>query len=362
MKKYSEANILIAINSLKKIISIFFGPFLTAYFIKVSTESLIDLSIYNIMNYIVLGIGGIIIGWIVRNKFQLGMFRIGIISNFIYIFAIIVLKEQILKHLSLISFLYGFSAITYYYPYNLFIANKINNKERTNYEFKKKLVSTIIAIVVPIILGSIITTTNFELTAIIILFVSLVQIISSFFIKSVEYKNCNFTPIKSFKIFIKNKDIINMFFMEYFKGMNVSEGALEVVLTVLIFDAFKTNLNLGILSSVSSFLLILMQYLYTKKLKDKNDKFIILLCSLIPILSLILLLLFTNNITLILYYLCYSTFVNILCVILDVKLFNISNCKEIKCDNQMEFWSIREVILNLGRITGHFLLLIIYII
>ena len=55
MKKFKESNILIFNNALKKIITIFFGPFLTAYFIKVSPESLIDLSIYNIMNYIILG-------------------------------------------------------------------------------------------------------------------------------------------------------------------------------------------------------------------------------------------------------------------------------------------------------------------
>lgn len=91
LKKYDESNILIAISTLKKIIAIFFGPFLTAYFIKISPESLIGLSLYNIMNYIILGVGGIVVGWIVRNKFQIGMFRIGVISNFIYILMIIIL-------------------------------------------------------------------------------------------------------------------------------------------------------------------------------------------------------------------------------------------------------------------------------
>lgn len=362
MISYKESDILIIMNALKKIIAIFFGPFLTAYFIKVSTESIIDLSLYNIMNYIFLGIGGIVVGWIIRNKFQIGMFRVGIISNFIYILTIIIMKENILDHLTLVSFLYGFSAITYYYPHNLFIASKINNKERTEYEFKKKTISTITAIITPIILGGIITTTNFELTATIILFISLLQIILSFFIKPIENRNYKFTPIKSLKKVIKNKDIVNMLWVDYFKGMNVSEGALEVVLTILIFNSFKTDLNLGIFSSLSSIFIIVMQYLYIKKFKNKNNKTIILLCSIIPILSLLLLLIFTNNITLVLYYFCYNTFVNVLSLILDVKLFNITKCETIKDDNQMEFWSIREVVLNLGRITGYALLFVIGII
>lgn len=362
MKKISEANILIVITTLKKIISIFFGPFLTAYFIKVSVDSLIDISLYNIMNYIFLGIGGIIVGFIVRNKFQIGMFRLGIIFNFIYILSIILLKEKILTYLPFISFLYGISAATYYYPYNLFLANKIKNCDRAEYEFKKKTISTITAIITPIILGSIITTTNFELTAIIILIISLIQIILSFFIKPVEDKNYKFTPIKSLKKLLKNKNIINLFKVQFLQGMNVGEGALDVVITILIFNAFKTDLNLGILSSLSSILVIVMQYIYVKKFKNKHDKLIIGICSVIPTLSLILLLFFINNITLTLYYFCYTTFINILTLILNVQLFNISNSKNIKEDNLMEFWSIREVILNLGRITSYILLLVVAII
>lgn len=85
MKLKSEANIIIAIDALKKIMIIFLGPFLTAYFIKTSSESIIDLSIYYIFSYILLGIGSFIVASIVKNKFRIGMFRIGVIISFIYI-------------------------------------------------------------------------------------------------------------------------------------------------------------------------------------------------------------------------------------------------------------------------------------
>ena len=359
MKKLKESDNLIIISSLRKIIEIFFGPFLTTYFIKVSYNSLLDLSIYNIITYVVLGIGGLIVGYIVRNKFQLGMFRIGVISNFIYILSIVILKESIIEYLPIIAFLYGFSLTTYYYPYNLFIANKVTNKERANYELKKQLSNTIIAILTPIILGGIITTANFQLTALIILFISLIQIILSFFIKPHENKNYKFTPIKSLKNLIKNKDVVNMFKVEYFKGMNVSSGALEIVVVVLIFNAFRTDLNLGILSSISSIFMLVLQYIYTKKFKNRNDKLMILLYSLIPVISLILFLNFTNNITVVLYYFCYTAFVNVLNFIISIRLYNLSNIKTIREENEMEFWSIRELVLNLGRITSYILLFII---
>ncbi len=49
MVKNKEANILIVSNVLREIITIFSGPFLTAYFFKISKNSLVDLSIYNIL-------------------------------------------------------------------------------------------------------------------------------------------------------------------------------------------------------------------------------------------------------------------------------------------------------------------------
>ena len=57
MKIKSESNIIIAIDALKKIMTIFLGPFLTAYFIKTSNESMVDLSIYYIFSYLLLGVG-----------------------------------------------------------------------------------------------------------------------------------------------------------------------------------------------------------------------------------------------------------------------------------------------------------------
>lgn len=108
------------------------------------------------------------------------MFRIGVILNYVYIIAIITLKEKIIEHLGLISILYEISSSAYWFSYNLFAINKIDNKTRTEYTVKSKIISSIIVILCPIILGSIITITNYELTAVIILIISVIQIILSF--------------------------------------------------------------------------------------------------------------------------------------------------------------------------------------
>ena len=294
-KKKLEENVIIAIDCLKKIMVLFLGPFLTAYFIKVSNSSAVDLSIYYIFSYIILALGSLIVASIIKNKFRIGMFRVGVILNFIYILTIIVLKENIVNHLAIISILYGASSSVYWFPYNLFVINKIDNNHRVEYSVKSKIISSIISIICPILLGSIITATNYELTAIIILFISLIQIILSFLIKPEKNNNTSEFNVKETWLKLKKNDQIrNMSIAEFFIGMNVSDGALEILMTILIFNSFKTNLNLGIITSTTTILSMIAVNLYGKIYKNKDDRKLILISSIIPVLS-VFLLLFSKN-------------------------------------------------------------------
>ena len=360
IKRKSEANIIIAIDALKKIMIIFLGPFLTAYFIKTSSESMVDLSIYYIFSYLLLGIGSFIVASIIKNKFRIGMFRLGVIFNFIYIMVIVLLREKVVNNLWLISILYGISQSTYWFPYNLFVIDKVENSERTSYTVKKNLIVYSIGVLFPIILGTTITITNFELTAIIILIISLIQIILSFMLtpdKNVS-KLKKYNMIETWNKIKKNKQVKKMFLVEFLVGFSISDGALGTLITILIFNAFKTDMNLGIITSISTILSMCAIKLYEKFFKNKSDKKILIFSSIIPVISVLIVLFNTNNITIIIYSLCYEILVNgILSLSRSIRLFNISDSNIIKKEDQSEFFSIREGILNLGRIVSYSILL-----
>ena len=361
MKLKSEANVIIAIDALKKIMIIFLGPFLTAYFIKTSSESIIDLSVYYIFAYLLLGFGTFIVASIIKNKFRIGRFRIGVITNFIYIMSIVILKDKVVEHLDLISILYGISQNMYWFPYNLFAINKIDNQERTNYTVKKNIIVSTVGVLCPILLGTIITATNFELTAIIILIISLIQIVLSFMLTPDENTITlkKYDLLKSWKKIRKNKQIKKMFLVEFLIGFSVSDGALGTLITILIFNAFKTNMNLGIISSISTVLSMIAIKLYGKYSKNKSDKKALLISGIIPVISVFIVLVNTNNITIIIYSFCYEIFVNgILSLSRIIRLFNMSDSSIIQKDDQSEFFSLREGILNLGRIVSYAILLI----
>ncbi len=355
----TEQNIIIIMDAIKKIMTIFLGPFLTAYFISTSTNSILNIAIYYIFTYATMALSTLVVASLVEKRNRIKIFRIGIILNFIYILIIILLKEKIINYLPIISILYGISASCYYFPYNLFIINKVKNTERTNYMVKLFITISVVGILFPIIFGSIITITNYILTAVIVLFISLIQIILSFFITDNHNGDLEEYNLKKTWLELKkNKQVINCLAGEFFIGMNICNGALEIVMVILILNSFKTNINLGIITSIATLLSILVVKIYGLIYNKRDDKKVIIISSIIPVISLIIFLILKTNTTVIIYKFSYVIFAEILSLVRKIKIFNLSNSKIVNKSNQCEFNAIREVTLNVGRVTGYTLLLL----
>ena len=355
----TEQNIIIIMDAIKKIMTIFLGPFLTAYFISTSTNSILNIAIYYIFTYATMALSTLVVAALAEKRNRIKIFRIGIILNFIYILIIILLKEKIINYLPIISILYGISASCYYFPYNLFIINKVKNTERTNYMVKLFITISVVGILFPIIFGSIITITNYILTAVIVLFISLIQIILSFFITDNHNGDLEEYNLKKAWLELKkNKQVINCLAGEFFIGMNICNGALEIVMVILILNSFKTNINLGIITSIATLLSILVVKIYGLIYNKRDDKKVIIISSIIPVISLIIFLILRTDTTVIIYKFSYVIFAEILSLVRKIKIFNLSNSKIVNKSNQCEFNAIREVTLNVGRVTGYTLLLL----
>lgn len=355
----TEQNIIIIMDAIKKIMTIFLGPFLTAYFISTSTNSILNIAIYYIFTYATMALSTLVVAALAEKRNRIKIFRIGIILNFIYILIIILLKEKIINYLPIISILYGISASCYYFPYNLFIINKVKNTERTNYMVKLFITISVVGILFPIIFGSIITITNYILTAVIVLFISLIQMILSFFITDNHNGDLEEYNLKKAWLELKkNKQVINCLAGEFFIGMNICNGALETVMVILILNSFKTNINLGIITSIATLLSILVVKIYGLIYNKRDDKKVIIISSIIPVISLIIFLILKTNTTVIIYKFSYVIFAEILSLVRKIKIFNLSNSKIVNKSNQCEFNAIREVTLNVGRVTGYTLLLL----
>ena len=116
-------------------------------------------------------------------------------------------------------------------------------------------------------------------------------------------------------------------------------------------------MNLGIITSITTVLSMIFVHIYGKIYKKRNDKNIILISSIVPVISVLTLLLWRNNVTIIIYNVCYVIFTALLTLTREIRLFNLSDSYIVDKENQSEFFAIREGILNCGRIIGYLMLL-----
>ena len=179
-----DEKIILSFYPLREIFDIFSGVFLTAYFVKISADSLQYLSIYNILVYFMLLIGSFLFGFVMKYGLKLQTMRLGIFMNIIYFLTIVILKEDIINHLSLVALLLGFSASAYWMPMHSITGRRVNNNHRTRYTSLCTLATQITNITIPFLLGSLISVSNFIVAAVAVLVVSVFQIILSFLLSS----------------------------------------------------------------------------------------------------------------------------------------------------------------------------------
>ena len=74
----SEQNIIIIMDAIKKIMTIFLGPFLTAYFISTSTNSILNIAIYYIFTYATMALSTLVVAALAEKRNRIKIFRIGI--------------------------------------------------------------------------------------------------------------------------------------------------------------------------------------------------------------------------------------------------------------------------------------------
>ena len=360
-KMSKNANLLLIINTIRKIIEIFLGPFLTAYLFKVAVENITIISIYNIFSYVALFIIAIIIGKILKNKYEMPIFRIGMISKFIQLLILIIIKDNIVNYIWIIAIIAGFSMETWSFPLNLFSSKLVINNEKKTFVIYKTILNNLVKILVPFLLGSIITIKSFETTAIIILILSFIQILLSFKIKLDKQNNKSnkkLNIIKEINHIKQNKKLKKFYMMKFFKGM-AYEGALDTAVTLLIIISFKSDFSLGIVTSITSILAMFSSFIYKKINNLKTMKIIFILSCTIIFISSILLVFVTNSYTIIAYNIIFAFFLQFIIIAEEVQSLKFTNSNVINNTNVVETYVLLEMFLNVGRIISYILLLIV---
>ena len=356
-----SAKCLMASDLIYTLTALFLETFLVAYFLKVTNDSIIQISIFYIIIYSLLGGGNVLIGKLIKikPKFRTKILSIGIIFRALFILFIVILREKIAIYFPIVAILYGISEVFYWVAHEVIYIDVTTNDNRKNYMSIKKILGKVTNIVAPIVLGSSIELYSFTKIAIYIFILSVIQIIISLQIKTDNREE----NIEKFNIskFLKTlngtqKEKLNKYTKSAI-AYGVIESSIQTLVVIITMMTFKTSFNLGILTSIFSICSIIGLYLYKKFYNRKNAKIILYLCSTLIILGVIGLVLDINKITLIIYNFVYTISICILGVIYDTKKGDL--VKECNIEKWKTEWVIYVgLFIATGRILGYILMLI----
>ena len=307
-----NAIFLIASDLIYTITALFAQTFLVAYLLKITNDNITRVSLYYMIINFIHAMGSIFIGKFIKNgKYnKTKILSLGIIIRAIFILFIVLLGNKLSNMFVIVAIFCGISETLYWSAHEIIFVEITNNENRKSYMATKKIASTIVNIVAPIILGSTIELYSFTKIAIYVLALSIIQIVLSFQIKidsKVNVKTTKFS-LKNYINTIKTKKGLKVH--KYYKSnllYGIVEDPMKTLVTIITIMTFKTSLNLGILTTIFSIFQIAVMYLYKKFYNKSNAKYILFAVSSLIFIGAMGLVIDIDKITLIIYNFACTT-------------------------------------------------------
>ena len=298
---------LISVHMLRTVLELFTSTFLVSYILAQNPDSIIGTGLINIGLFyvswnVVYGILDLVSSYLVDKSNRATLLRFGILFNMVLIIALVFWGEQISHWLILAGAICGMSDAFYYCSYLVIRGELSYHGSFKRYNVFTTIGVNLVKVIVPIIMGYIIDISTFSTISIYVVIIAFAQFALTFSIKSTKPQGSKFELGKYFKFLKQDKFAWNKIKFTYLNALIAGvKSTYNVVVVVLTIYIFKTNLNLGIFTSIFSLITILSLIAYRKG--DNNPKInkfaIYLFVGLLPFLSIVAMLIYTSNVTLV---------------------------------------------------------------
>lgn len=294
-----------------------------------------------------------------KSKHRINLMRTGIILDFVYFLTIILLKDKIVDYMYLVGLLYGLEEGFYYSVYNMLESDGIANEERAKFNGSYTAVQSILAVIFPLIFGSLIYSTGFIKSLLVVLVIVAIRIILSFIFKDKNIPKSDKTNMKKYFELTKNdKKFKKLYILDFFNGITYSEGAFSYIVTIYILKVFSNSFSLGVFTSIFSVITCILGILFAKFIKKEHYATTIRITTTFTVIALCLMIYKCNILTIVLFNLFQTISKNIISLINGTNKSNLSNTEKIQKEFKVEYWLSTETSLIIGRIVSYTLFIL----
>ena len=345
-----NAWLLITVHSLHWTIELFLNTFLVAYFLNLTNNNIVPVSTFYIFTYIVIMCVFLFLGQKIKCGNKLLFYRLSFVVNTVSLLIIIYLKYEITNYIWLIGAVLGLEKALFYLPQNLMTSQEAKADILIKFNAYRTALNNIVKIVMPVILGWFISMDSYIDTAGFVLGLAIIGMIPTYLIKDAKPYKKSFNLKALIVLALRKKDIKLSLVAEMLKGLVFD--ILDVLIVLYIIYMFKTNFNLGIITSIFAMGTAVSNFLFGKFCSYKNLTLILLISSLITIIGTCYFIADTTKFSFIVYNFVFACAAQLIKTSVDVNSYKISQNKTVAILYRTEYVVLREMFLNLGRIIG----------
>lgn len=350
---------LFSLKVLKYITNIFIDSFFILYFMTLSNNNIVTIGLYYLVAYTTIILTIFILKNICYTSKRIHLLRIEIIIRLVFFLLILTLKNNLINHIYLVAIIFGLGEGFYYSICNNYEATMIDNKDRPKFLGAFTAVYNILGILIPLLFGFLINDNGYANTSIIIVILVILQIIFSHTFKDIKIKEKKKTDLPSYiDKYKKDKLLQQMFKNNTLDGIIFGSGGFSLIVNLYIIKIFNNNLSLGIFTSIFAIISSLIGILFAKVIKEKHYSKCIILSTVLMIMTLYIIMIKCNFITIIIFKFAYALAKTIIELIVEITDMNISNKSDIKTKYKIEYFLNYEFGLYLGRLISYTIFII----
>lgn len=347
-----DLKLLVLFSALREVANLFLGTFLVSYIMSLSSEQILSVSIYKLFEYAATCAGFFLIANWCKRYNKSAIFALNQIPKIVLLAAIIVLGDSVPNYVIYLGVLYGLWSAFYHLPMNSMVADKSTRHNVDAYMGAKIASSYAVKVFVPVLFGFFIDTGSFVQVANVLLVISVLELFLLAFLSPSRHRNSGPIDFHGFFRCMRRFAVVrHLFAMEAMRGFGT--GLLASVITMYTIYMFKTDLNLGIFTTLFSICSIVTSWLAGRYGKPRYYPYMILGAMFVSLIGISLFVWQATQITFLIYNFVYATAIVILDQLCSVNMYKLSKSKCITSNHQIEYLVFRDFALFIGRWIGY---------
>jgi len=327
--------------------NLFLGTFVISFLMHNAINDVVSVSVYRLFYFFAICVTFILATNWCKNGNKHIVFGMNIIARIVLLGLIAILGPNATDCVITLGVLYGIFDGFWNLPMYGMVIDNVQSERMVFFIGTKNAIKNIVKILIPVVLGALITIKSLQNVAWIIMGISALEIFMLFKLSPQKHHKYKRASLSNFWKKIKTNCVLRkIFFSEILRGF---AWVLETVVVMYIVNVFHTDMNLGIWSTVFAICTIIASWAFGRFCSERDFKWVIAICSGLLIFSAVSLIIDVNRVSTLIYAFAYAVAIEIMNQVCSATTMNLARTKFVTDAYHTEYFVTRDVMLFIGR-------------